>query len=777
MNTELKWLAAALAGAALVTLAGCGGSPGSAAADGSTSVATTVIDGAIRNALVCLDKNLNGECDAGEPSGRTDASGNLTLVIDKADAGKYPLVTVVGTDAVDADNGPVTEPFTMRTTPGKPGVISPLTTMVAQAMENGATQDQAESLIKEQTGISVSLFEDFTKVAAPTSGPKPGDVARMIVVTTQEQGKALQASIGAQAIDGSTISGNDLKRAVQRKIMQILPQIAQASIDNNGITDQKTKEAAILNAVKTTFMDANALKTDIGIAKQATAPDPNAAPTAGISLDSLNFTNTNNWFRRVFSATLAQATPDATGWRKVVDRRQRMASGNLANWNFGTNPSDQSDLHWNGTAWVNFSLNQEWQATVPDASGNNQFNYMDKFNTGNSKRAVFPLDGKPMAALVQQVVDAGYTNVTIANAATALGSATFPAGSTITYLQSTDATTSWGYYPGTGNTVFNYSAGVSAGGDSRTQSAGVNCNATEFQSGPGIQTATLEDMVNAYKGLPCLFNQSSFTANATTYYEGGVQNAAFVTQVWSNSTMGIGTIGTVALGSAPTGFYTGNKLIRVGFQGSGTNPVTYYTCEQRFINGSVRACTSIGTGTYTVTALADGSRVMTLSNPPATALTFNRVFVERNGKIYFGFQNKLGVRNQARLNTAGANALFTQLGMPTVDADVPMPLTAGSYAGTWDIREPAFPFAFNVGTRLVLNNDGTVACFDNSNAANLMTCTLNISDPSTGAFNATSSTGGILAGAVNFTAGTISGTFSNPGQSIPPGTPFVGQRR
>ena len=152
MNTHLKRLTLAMAGAAIITLVGCGGSPGGGTAAvtpevTTADVATRVIDGAISNALVCMDKNRNGECDASEPQGRTDASGNLTLKVDKADVGKFPLLTLVGIDAVDADHGPVTEPFAMTTPPGKSSVISPLTTMVAQAMESSATEAELMDVI------------------------------------------------------------------------------------------------------------------------------------------------------------------------------------------------------------------------------------------------------------------------------------------------------------------------------------------------------------------------------------------------------------------------------------------------------------------------------------------------------------------------------------------------------------------------------------------------------------------------------------------------------
>src|SRR5690349_18082558 len=78
----------AVAGACAV-LAGCfggGGGGGSGPGGSDTSaVGVKVIDGAILNALVCVDANANGACDTGETSGRTDASGNVTLQVPAGD--------------------------------------------------------------------------------------------------------------------------------------------------------------------------------------------------------------------------------------------------------------------------------------------------------------------------------------------------------------------------------------------------------------------------------------------------------------------------------------------------------------------------------------------------------------------------------------------------------------------------------------------------------------------------------------------------------------------
>ena len=85
-------------GASLL-LFGCGGGGGDSSPPAATSVdmPITVVDGLIQNANVCLDKNNNGTCESGEPSGKTDVSGKVTLKIDAADVGKYPVISVVGT--------------------------------------------------------------------------------------------------------------------------------------------------------------------------------------------------------------------------------------------------------------------------------------------------------------------------------------------------------------------------------------------------------------------------------------------------------------------------------------------------------------------------------------------------------------------------------------------------------------------------------------------------------------------------------------------------------
>ena len=92
MRTTPHPLAFAMASAFLVTLASCGGSDGDddpvvvpPTPSPITLSGTVVVDQAIQNAVVCLDLNANGACDATEPaSAKTSASGDYSLSYDPA---------------------------------------------------------------------------------------------------------------------------------------------------------------------------------------------------------------------------------------------------------------------------------------------------------------------------------------------------------------------------------------------------------------------------------------------------------------------------------------------------------------------------------------------------------------------------------------------------------------------------------------------------------------------------------------------------------------------
>lgn len=781
MKLRLDKFGTAVSGAALLIVAGCGGGSDSTPVipvATTTNVSTTVIDGALQNAIVCVDKNTNGVCDADETQGTTDPSGNVTLVVPNADVGKFPLlVMAVPNTTVDAVNGPVLTAYTLSAPAAQTGVVSPLTTMVQQAIAStGVSLAEAIKSVQDATGLTVSPLADFTK---PDGSANAATLARLLVVTTQQQSTALASLLGTKLPDGVTvITQADLDKAIQQTLLAQLPTLV-AALSDPAVLDPSTKEAALTAAAATLVSNSGltpaVVANTVAVNNQAAlgTPVPPATPSAFIQLASMSFTDAANYNFRLFTGTLAQNTPDANNKARYVDRHQRSAAGNVAKWGAGNDPWRNADVNWNGSAWVNCPLNFENTSSVRDAQGNSSYSYCDNRETGRSNRAAFDIAGKTLASVYADIRAAGYTNLSIADPA-ALGSATFPTGSSVFYYTNAPLTEAIAYYPGganspagTSNLVSQYSVAVSAGGDASTQAPGTGCNSTESNTN-GTSSTTLESMIAAKTGTPCVYGQGSLTSGGVTYTS-DVPN-----EWWGNSTLSLGTVGTAPLSPA-TGYYTGNTLIRAAFTGTGTNAVTYFTCKQRSLNGSPRNCTAVGTGAYTITTLGD-ARVMTFSNLPGQAapLTYTRVLVERGGFTYLGYQSKPLVNKVARLNTVATTALLTQLGVTPEDPAVPLALTTGSYQGTWDVRDATSLVSPTNGTTVFINANGSVSCQDKSNSTSFA-CTVTITDASTGAFTYTAN-GGTASGTFDFLAGAASGIYHDP-TSTPTDGSFVAGRR
>lgn len=197
---ELGLICAAVA---LLTACGGGGAGADVSAGASTvRLTTTVMDGLIENALVCADTNNNNLCEATETQGRTNKDGQVTLAMASAERATTHLIAIIGLDAVDADTGPVTTAYTLKTPAGKHDVISPLTHMVKTKIDtdrvSGITTsvDNAAAFVKAQTSLSVSVFDNFiAKRDSDDTYRKAGEVARMLVVSTQQSKEACKTSV------------------------------------------------------------------------------------------------------------------------------------------------------------------------------------------------------------------------------------------------------------------------------------------------------------------------------------------------------------------------------------------------------------------------------------------------------------------------------------------------------------------------------------------------------------------------------------------------------
>lgn len=120
-----------------------------------TPTTITVIDGYIEGAIVCVDRNKNGTCDAGETQGKTDAAGKVTLGILADEVGKYPIVANIPVGAIDSDdrNAPLVTAYTLSAPADQPAIVSPLSTLVHRLMEkDGISTAQASRQIESSVG-------------------------------------------------------------------------------------------------------------------------------------------------------------------------------------------------------------------------------------------------------------------------------------------------------------------------------------------------------------------------------------------------------------------------------------------------------------------------------------------------------------------------------------------------------------------------------------------------------------------------------------------------
>jgi trimeric autotransporter adhesin len=662
--------ALATAGFTSTLLIACGGGGGSDTVvtppveQPTTSAQSVTVAGLGAGALVCLDANANGACEAGETQGTTAADGTVTLAVPLADVGKYSVLVEVSGAAVGTA-------YSMVTPADKPAVVSPLTTLVAtQAAAARQTTVDAEKNLQDRLGTSAPLMTDYSK-GTDDASKYLGNVARTIVVATQKQ---LTDTAGAKAADGSAVPKNDIVKAVNNGLLTNLATVATQASDPavTGAATPAAKEAAIQTAA-TVVAAAIGLTPANTSAVVAVASLPvkvqGTTPTAGTSLRWFSFTDVGNYNYRQFTATVAQDTP-VNGVRQFAEYRESKitASGavtSFVQWGGGLNNAQRNAVAWTGTEWFDCPNDYASEATVWDANGVTTSSYC-KTNKATSKAVVRDVSGAKMADVVKEIrAYPLYDNVGKFAAwgpdpvsyAAALN-ATFPAGSKLEYYTAQDLSLPDSYSPLGSDTVVAFNVGVSNG-------VAADCNKISTIAANNVQyqvaTPSMEKMVSSFIGQPCTYT------NATTLADTGETENVF----WSFTTLNVGDVADPYANAK--GYYrSGIKRLRVSF-GAG-NVVNYWLCLLQVSNNASRNCVAAGTGTYTIETLGD-ARVMRFAGVPTNAaslLTYSRIFVERAGKVQYGFKTKLTATNQIRLNKEATDALFAALGVPAKQSAAPL---------------------------------------------------------------------------------------------------------
>ncbi|BEP55310.1 hypothetical protein GmRootV118_25540 [Variovorax sp. V118] len=636
--------------------------------------AVKVMDGALRNAVVFLDKNNNGLLDTDEPSARTDAEGNATLQIAPADRGTAPVVALVGTDAVDAQSGAVTTAYVLKAPADKAQLVTPFTTLINQLVENtGATSEQAEANLREQLGLANDLFADYS-----TDHPN-ASMATTLVRIAQKLSVQLAGQVGMPDGLGGNISAGDIAKETQNMLLDRLlglrfgfstsfaktscaggPAVdtCQGYIDSLStyyVTDARESQ---LNKPLALFAAVTASKS---IAAAPAVTEPDAPAPAGI-LDFLTLTNTTNWSRRLLLSTTEEVTP-VNGIVRFRDFRNSSTNGTLATWSYGGSPARQNDLHWSGSAWVACPVGFQSTSTVRDARSVSTSDYCAGANTGVSKRTSVDISGQPMSVVVAGIKTYPYTSsgpygqsyanwgpdLPLTEIITTLSPFTFPPGSTLYYQGALDLSNAPGYDAIEANKLNVAAADVAAGGDSRLDPT-IACLVS---TAPGTPASTLDEVIARSPGRACFHAPGPL---AGTAFPSGDRNEG-----WGGTTTNLGTLGNAPLGTTATatGYYTTNTLVRVSFAGGASKVVTFYECKQRAVNGSARNCDVVGTGSYTITQMGD-ARVMRFGSVPGqhTFLGSDRVLIERDGAVFVGSQGKAVAKKQIRMNLKAANAMF-----------------------------------------------------------------------------------------------------------------------
>ncbi|HSW16740.1 MAG TPA: hypothetical protein VLJ86_05900, partial [Ramlibacter sp.] len=560
MSISFSRSGVSLACIGLLALSACGGGSGgnSAPAESTTTPSTTavdvkVIDGALANAQVFLDKNGNGALDEGEPSARSNAAGLATLTMPNEDVGKASVVALVGTDAVDADSGPVTVPFALRAPADSTGVVSPLTTIVQRIIEDsGVSTAEAEAADKGQTSLAASMLADYTTDATP-EGRSAATTARLVVVAIQQHTNTLASVAGSIDLGGATITRADIDKAILGSVVQSFPDLVaaaqspavQGACASIGAADCN----AALQAQATQFNAASGLTAASLPVVVATARTPDAAPpestpiTAGASLSFLNFGDANNWYYRIFVASAQENTPDAQGKTRFRSISRAMSNGSLFEWGTGGAYARRDDTHWNGSAWVTCPFGLQMLQDARDANGRvASTNYCDGLEISSSQRSALDISNRSMAEIVAAIQaslpsyaswgspPAGFGGSSTPN----LGSAVFPAGSKLMSQTTTSIASAFAY--DATSPVFRYVPAIAAGDDVRVN-PGSACGNPALNLNP-FEATSLEDMMDGMPGKPCIFGQGSFLSSASP----APLQSLDPDEWWSNSSLNIGVL-------------------------------------------------------------------------------------------------------------------------------------------------------------------------------------------------------------------------------------------
>ena len=142
---------AAISPLALLTLAACGGGGSGISSNSFSAVSPKIVKGPLQNAFVFLDYDGDGVHDADEPSGSTNASGELASALTPTQ--DYRIVATTNATTTDAYSGKVISGVTL-SAPDGAEVVTPLTTLLGEDVSDA---DLATATAKIATALGLTI--------------------------------------------------------------------------------------------------------------------------------------------------------------------------------------------------------------------------------------------------------------------------------------------------------------------------------------------------------------------------------------------------------------------------------------------------------------------------------------------------------------------------------------------------------------------------------------------------------------------------------------------
>ncbi len=187
MNLRKLSLITAMAGITTLGVVGC-----SSNIDDFTKVSGTAIDDYLQNAIVCVDTTKDGSC-SDENASTTDLGGDFSTVVLKTRSSSPVIVEITSTTTQSATKGQLDDkapkpPVTVLKAPAGSTVVTPLTTLVQVALDQGLYTDLASAkagvaTLLGLTGTDLTTLDYVASASKTTTGTSVLAIARAVAIT------------------------------------------------------------------------------------------------------------------------------------------------------------------------------------------------------------------------------------------------------------------------------------------------------------------------------------------------------------------------------------------------------------------------------------------------------------------------------------------------------------------------------------------------------------------------------------------------------------------